>query len=611
MRRVLLPLLLLFLPVMLLAQEIRIGVLAKRGVTKTLEKWSPTAAYLNAKLPNHQFIIVPLGFDEVHNAVENREISFIIANSAYYVDMEYRYGISRVATLQNFHISGKSYRRFGGVIFTRSDSYGIRELDDLQGKRFAAVDPQSFGGWHMAWSVIQQAGIRPDRDLELLHFSGTHDQVVYDVLNGKVDAGTVRSDTLERMELEGKIRLLDFHILGERQERDFAFLHSTPLYPEWPIAKLAHVSNELAKEVAIAMMRMEPEEEAAVKSRVTGWSIPSNYQSVHDVLKELKIGPYEHLGEITLSEVIKRYWYYVVGFVAALVAALGVIIVISRLNRGLNETKSRLESEITEKDQAQLALKERSDELARANLKLQELDKLKSMFIASMSHEFRTPLNSIIGFTGVLLQQLGGDVNEKQKDFLNRIKHSGEHLLGLISDVIDISKIEAGRIEAVPESFLLDGLVNEAVDEMSLAVKKRGLQLQVEVPEGIEMYSDRRRLLQCMLNYLSNAVKYTERGKITITVQTDDDMVDLSVTDTGAGIAQEDIPKLFEAFERLETHLRVKSGGTGLGLYLTKKITKDLLGGNVYVNSEIGGGSVFGLRIPKRLVLQGGTQDDA
>ena len=588
-------------------EEIKIGILAKRGVAKTFEKWSPTAEYLSKKLPQYRFEIVPLGFDEVQDAVRKREISFIIANSAYYVDMEYRYGISRIATLQNLHSNGKGYCRFGGVIFTRSNRSDIYHISDLKGKRFAAVDPQSFGGWEMAWHVLHHAGVDPYDDFASLHFSGTHDQVVYDVLSGKADAGTVRSDTLERMEHEGKIRLANLYIINQQWHEGFDFVHSTQLYPEWPIAKLSHVDNKLAKEVAIALMEMSPEDEAAISSLITGWSIPATYQSVHNVLKELQIGPYEYLREVTLEEVFRQYWHYLLLMLIALIASIVVIAMIAKLNRGLKEGKLRLEREVRYKDLAQRALKERSDELAEANEKLHELDKLKSMFIASMSHEFRTPLNSIIGFTGVMLQQMPGKINEKQQDFLTRIKLAGEHLLGLISDVIDISKIEADRIEAFPESFMLEELTTQATDEISVLAKKKGLQLSVDAPEGIEMFSDRRRLMQCLLNYLSNAVKFTERGTIVLKVVDLGERVEIAVEDTGIGIAQEDLPKLFEAFERLDTHLRVKAGGTGLGLYLTKRIVEGLLGGEVYVESTIEKGSVFGLRIPKRIAVEEGN----
>ena len=252
------------------------------------------------------------------------------------------------------------------------------------------------------------------------------------------------------------------------------------------------------------------------------------------------------------------------------------------------------------RSELEVKVKERTRELEDANEQLKELDKLKSMFVASMSHELRTPLNSIIGFTGVLLQGMSGELNEKQKDQLTRVKKAGQHLLSLVSDVIDISKIEAGRAEAVTEEFLLREIIDDATNEIEVMAKPKGLSIVTQMGDDIAMKSDKRRLYQCILNYLSNAVKFTEKsGNIILRVEELEKDISISVTDNGIGISKEEQSKLFEAFERLETHLRVKPGGTGLGLYLTRKITEDLLKGKVWMKSEEGKGSTFGLTVPK------------
>ena len=261
----------------------------------------------------------------------------------------------------------------------------------------------------------------------------------------------------------------------------------------------------------------------------------------------------------------------------------------------------RLKKEIVQRKNAEDQLQHYTEELEKANIHLQGLDKLKSMFIASMSHELRTPLNSIIGFTGVILQGMSGEINERQKDQLSRVYRSAKHLLALISDVIDISKIEAGRIDVFPEHFLLTELIDEAVESIHPQLKAKKLSLEVAVPETIHVTTDRKRLLQCLINYLSNGVKFTEQGGVKVVVREVGDKVEITVADTGIGIADKDMAKLFEAFERLETHLRVKAGGTGLGLYLTRKLTTELLQGDIMVTSEIGKGSTFGLRIPKSI----------
>lgn len=247
---------------------------------------------------------------------------------------------------------------------------------------------------------------------------------------------------------------------------------------------------------------------------------------------------------------------------------------------------------------------ERTHELQEANQKLQELDKLKSMFIASMSHELRTPLNSIIGFAGVLLQGLSGPLNEKQIDQLHRVKSAGMHLLSLISDVIDISKVEAGRVTPFPEYFFLDELLKEAFNEIEIIAKQKELKLEIERIPVIEMFTDKKRLYQCILNYLSNAIKFTEKGKVVLGAGQEGDRIRIWVKDTGIGIAEKDKPRLFEAFERLETHLRVLPGGTGLGLYLTRKITETLLQGSVWLETKEGEGSVFGLLLPQKISIK-------
>jgi len=241
--------------------------------------------------------------------------------------------------------------------------------------------------------------------------------------------------------------------------------------------------------------------------------------------------------------------------------------------------------------------------LSEANKSLKKLDQLKSMFIASMSHELRTPLNSIIGFTGIIIQGMTGPLNDKQKDHLSRVYNSAKHLLALISDVIDISKIEAGRIDIYPEDIILSDLFNEAIMTIEPQLKTKKLTLTQSFPEELQLHTDRKRLLQCIINYLSNAVKYTETGSISITARQCEENLEILVTDTGIGIPEKDKEKLFEAFERLDSRLKIKAGGTGLGLYLVRKLVTDILGGTIIMKSQEGKGSTFGLLIPMHLSI--------
>ena len=226
---------------------------------------------------------------------------------------------------------------------------------------------------------------------------------------------------------------------------------------------------------------------------------------------------------------------------------------------------------------------------------------MKSMFIASVSHELRTPPNSIIGFSGMILGGLSGELNEEQRDGLDQVNRAGKHLLALVSDVIDISKIEAGQIEPSSDDFSLEDVVEEAVSGLEPQMAARGLELNLDVSSWPVLHTDRRRLFQCLLNHLSNAIKYSETGAVTLSVHEADGKVDILVKDTGIGIAPDDTERLFAPFELLGSPLQIKAGGGGLGLYLTKKIVTEILDGDVSVESHPGEGSVFGLHIPKQI----------
>lgn len=239
----------------------------------------------------------------------------------------------------------------------------------------------------------------------------------------------------------------------------------------------------------------------------------------------------------------------------------------------------------------------RTDELRDANCRLQELDQLKSMFIASMSHELRTPLNSIIGFSSILHDEWLGPVTGEQKENLAIILRSGKHLLNLINDVIDVSKIEAGKLDVRREEFELKDLMREALQYVEKDALEKGLDLQLEL-QPVRLTTDRRRLLQCVINLLTNSVKFTERGYIAIRAGTGPAGVEISVTDSGIGISPEDIPRLFKPFVRLDTPLKSQAPGTGLGLYLTRKLVDEVLRGEVACKSAYGEGSTFTIHIP-------------
>jgi len=239
-------------------------------------------------------------------------------------------------------------------------------------------------------------------------------------------------------------------------------------------------------------------------------------------------------------------------------------------------------------------------ELAYKSRQLEVASQHKSEFLANMSHELRTPLNAIIGFSEVLTERMFGELNEKQDQYLKDIYASGTHLLSLINDILDLSKIEAGRMELESTEFHLPPAIENALTLVRERAGRRSLSLQTNIDDRLgQIQADERKVRQVVLNLLSNAIKFTpEGGRIEVGAVPKDGFVEVSVSDTGTGIAPEDQEKVFEEFRQVGTAAK-KIEGTGLGLTLCRKFV-ELHGGRIWVKSELGQGSTFTFTIPMR-----------
>lgn len=276
----------------LLAGEFKIGVLAKNGAAKAMAKWGALGAYLTETVPGDSFTIVPLDFDEVMPAVEKGDVDYFLVNSSMFVTAMVKYQSSAVATMINSR-QGKPLKSFGGVILTYADRDDINSLGDIKGKKFMAVKESSFGGWQMAYKELKDNGIDPLSDFASVEFGGKHDNVVFAVQNGSVDAGTVRTDTLERMAASGDIDMSEFKIIGAKKYDDFPFVISTPLYPEWPFAKVSATSSADAQKVVDALLALDAQNAAAKNAKIVGWTNPLDYSGVEELQKLLKVGAYK------------------------------------------------------------------------------------------------------------------------------------------------------------------------------------------------------------------------------------------------------------------------------------------------------------------------------
>ena len=243
-------------------------------------------------------------------------------------------------------------------------------------------------------------------------------------------------------------------------------------------------------------------------------------------------------------------------------------------------------------------------EIEQKSRELEIASQHKSQFLANMSHELRTPLNAILGYTELIADRIYGEVNEKVGEVVDRVQKSGRHLLGLINDVLDLSKIEAGQLELGINDYSVQDVVHSVISAVEPLAAGKGLRLTVDVAPGLPVVrGDERRIAQVLLNLVGNAIKFTEKGDIVVRATNSDSMLVISVADTGAGIPQADHQKIFEEFQQVDSSSTRAKGGTGLGLAIAKRIV-EMHGGRIWLESEPGKGSTFFFSIPVRTERQ-------
>ncbi|WP_119461479.1 ATP-binding protein [Rhodospirillaceae bacterium SYSU D60014] len=247
-------------------------------------------------------------------------------------------------------------------------------------------------------------------------------------------------------------------------------------------------------------------------------------------------------------------------------------------------------------------------EVQHREIELENASKHKSQFLANMSHELRTPLNAILGYTELILDDLYGEVPARMREVLGRVEHNGRHLLNLINDVLDLSKIEAGRLTLSLDEYSMQQVVQSVVLSVETLAAEKGLALNVEVPADLPVgYGDERRLTQVLLNLVGNAIKFTEAGEILVRAVVSDDAFIVSVSDTGPGISEADRCEIFKEFHQVDNSSTRPKGGTGLGLAIAKRII-EMHGGRLGVESTLGIGSTFSFKVPIRVERRGHEQ---
>ncbi len=326
-----------------------------------------------------------------------------------------------------------------------------------------------------------------------------------------------------------------------------------------------------------------------------------------------RTGEQRYRGEIQLSDPVSGRSLPVEGVAGTILSEQGELMWVVTILHDMTEAleKGRLYEQL-ERGAALLEIKvqEATAELAQQNellrrqhIALEQASALKSQFLANMSHEFRTPLNAILGYTHMLLHGVTGAVSDQQRKSLTRIDSNSQHLLALINDILDITRIEAGRMPLTLSSFEVPELVSEVMAELEPIIRRSALRVTAKMPRTLKpIKSDRQKVKQIVLNLLSNALKFTPLGTVTISASYDEHKrwVAIAVQDTGVGIAPEDQAKVFEDFRQLDSSPARGYGGTGLGLSICRRLAQ-MLGGTIELISDVNKGSTFILRLPARL----------
>ncbi|WP_084536830.1 sensor histidine kinase [Azospirillum halopraeferens] len=578
---------------------IRVGVLAYRGGDHANAAWEPTVRYLAERFPRRGAEMVPLDLAGMDAAVQAGAIDFVLTNTGNYVELEARHGVTRIATLQSSHAAG-SGAAIGSAVVVRADRTDIRTLADLKGRTVMAIDPDAFGGFQVARGAMQRAGVDPYGDLRELRFSGFPvDRVLFAVRDGAVDAGILRACVLEDLAAEGRVEAERLRVLEPRAVPGFACAVSTDLYPDWPLARLASTPEALAKEVAVALFGMPADHPAARAGGYQGWTVPLDYQPVHALFRELRIGPYADLGEVSLLDLARRHWEWLAAAALALlwwaIHSLRVEHLVKVRTAELQAANRVLLHEMAERRRAEETARERQREMDHV-ARLSILGEMAS----NLAHELNQPLGAIANYARGCTRRLeAGAADPAQLAEATRaIAAQADRAGEIIARIRDFVRKRASRPEPMD--------VNESIRAAIALCDGRARQRNIPVVPALDgdlppVLADRVQIEQVVLNLVKNALDATPDGgaaadaaarAITVRSGRDGDgRVEVTVADRGHGLAPEVRARLFEPF------FTTKPGGMGLGLSICRTIV-EAHGGRLRATDNPGGGAVMGFVLP-------------
>ncbi|MEJ7136944.1 sensor histidine kinase [Amphibiibacter pelophylacis] len=555
--------------------EVRVGVLAYQGEAAAEHDWAPLARALDQALPQHHFELRYLGLNALWQAVEHRQLDFVITHGGQYAAMESQLGASRIATLDNPRWPSPG-RAVGSAVVVLAARHDLQRLDDLAGQRLAATDPQAFGGYLVALRELHQRGIEAD-DLSLTEFSGFPMERVLDRLEtGRADAAVLRGCLLEELVRSGRIAPGRFRVLEPQSfERTGGYpcQVSTQLYPDWPFISLRHTDRALAKSVAAALLALRPLPDGP------SWTVPADYQPVRDLYRELEVGPYAYLRDTTLMARLRGYWWI---FLALSVGLVGWVIHTVRVESQVTARTRDLQRALTERDAAHerlLAQQEEASHLSRLSI-LGELS-------GTLAHELTQPLASMANFAHSMVRRLDSG------------RYTPELLLQASRDIASEAERAGAIVQRIRRfarkrgAVRQDGVPPEMVqDALELFVRVLAPAPRIEVrdswPTGSTISCDPLQFQQVMLNLLKNAWDAMQalpahQRLIEIEIGRQPAHCTISVRDHGCGQDDAGMARLFEPF------FTTRPDGLGLGLSICRTIVEAHAGRLVAQRPQDGG----------------------
>ncbi|WP_165354800.1 PhnD/SsuA/transferrin family substrate-binding protein [Tropicimonas sp. IMCC6043] len=536
---------------------LRIAVLDYSGSEHALTDWRPTLSALEIALPEHMIELVPRDIHGLEAAVAGGEVDFVITNPGNYAELEYRYHVSRIATAEEDL----------PIASTLVSTEAFQDLGDLAGKRVAVVATEAFGGFQVIWRELAAAGKTLPERVDWVVTGYPMPSAADAVLEGRADAAVLRACLLEELQRSHAQTYGALNAVLAETDPVSGCAVSSRVYPGWPIAKMPLTSQELAKQVAVALLQMQ---------EGNLWTVPVDYQPVHDLLRELRIGPYARTGPVSLAEFVADYRDWLIGIAAALffwaIHSVRAETLVRRRTRALNAANAGLKHEISERHRAEEADRRHRRELEHV-ARLSILGEMAS----SIAHELNQPLSAISNYAqGCMMRLRAGRMDAAAM----------EQAAGEIASQADRAALVIKRIRAFVRKretqmapLDLGELVRECAALFEATTHRAGVRVEMLLaPDLPPVVADRVQLQQVVLNLVQNAVDAMaatppdDRRLVIRTTRAPDpargDGLALSVRDRGAGMAADAMDRFAEPF------YTTKAEGIGLGLALSRSIVE-------------------------------------